>query len=218
LLASAPSIEGLSPFNIFEEDLLEQGSYIVQAFHLDRWISSHGFSTCRFISYSPWLDRLRQVRSVSGSTYALVADIPLIQTSRGSRVIRKLWKSRPTPSEFFRRVAPQWSRCLSAMPMRKNAQKAPRGGIWFYTVAYNCTKIGLEYEAYLPEKLNFLVEDPATGGQRLHELGRQGHLLYAWSRASDVPAVSEVRAAGDRITQAVAAVPLSDEERFGRFF
>jgi len=212
LLQSAPIIEGLPLLSILEESLLEQLSYIVQAFHLDRWICSHRLSTCRFVSYSPWLDRLRQVRTVSGSTYALVADVRLLRTNRGSRAIRKLWHSRPTPSEFFRRVTPLWSRCLSAIPMRKLAQNAPHGGIWFYSTAYNYTKIGLEYEAYLPERLDFLVEDPATGGKRLRELGREWHLLYAWSRTSDIPSASEVRSIGDRITAAVAGVPLANEE------
>jgi len=212
LLQNTPSIEGLPILNILEETLLEQVSYIVQAFHLDRWISSRGFSTCRFASYSPWLERLRQVRAFSASTYALVADVPFLQTNRGTRAIRKLWKSRPTLPEFLRRVTPQWSRYLSAMPLRKHAQKAPRGGIWFYSTAYNCTKIGLEYEAYLPGKLNFLVEDPATGGQRLRELERECHWVYAWSRASDIPSALEVRSVGDRITKAAVDAPLSNEE------
>jgi hypothetical protein len=212
LLLNAPIIEGLPLLSIFEEPLLEQISYIVQAFDLDRWISSHGFSGCRFATYSPWLDRLRQVRTVSGSIYDLVADLPLLQTNPYSRAIRRLWNSRPVPSEFFRRVMPLWSRCLSAISMYKLAQNTPRGGIWFYSTAYNYTKIGLEYEAYLPQGLNFLVEDPTTGGKRLRELGRGYHLLYAWSRASDIPSVSEVRSIADRIVAAVVAVPLSDEE------
>ncbi len=212
LLQIAPSIDGLPVLSIFEETLLEQMSCIVQAFHLDRWISSHGFSTCRFASYSPWLERLRHVRAMSGSAYALPADVPFLQRNATSRAIRRLWNSHPTAFEFFHRVTPQWSRYLSAMHMRKRAQKAPRGGIWFYSTAYNYTKIGLEYEACLPERLNFLVENPATGGRRLRELGREWHALYAWSRASDIPSQSEVLAAGQRITKAVAALPLSDEE------
>src|SRR5438445_11953775 len=186
LLHSAPSIEGLPVLSIFEETLVEQMSCIIQAFHLDRWISSHGFSTCHFVSYSSWLERLRQVRAFSDSAYALSADVPLWQRSPSSRAIRRLWNSRAGASEFLRRVTPQWSRYLSATPMRKDAQKAPRGGIWFYSTAYNYTKIGLEYEPYLPEKLNFLVEDPTTGGRRLRELGREWHSLYAWLRASDI--------------------------------
>lgn len=212
LLQSAPSIDGLPPLSIFEETLLEQVSCIVQAFHLDRWISSQRFSTCHFASYSPWLERLSEARAFSGSAYSLSAELPLLQRSRAVRAIGRLWRSRPTPSEFFRRVTPLWWRCLSAMPMRKHAEKAPRGGIWCYSTAYNYTKIALEYEAYLPEKLNFLVEDPATGGKRLRELRRECHLLYAWSRASDIPSISEARSIGERFTAALADVPLSYEE------
>ncbi len=212
LLQSAPVTEGLPLLSIFEEPLLEQVSYIVQAFHLDRWISSHGFSSCRFVSYSPWLDRLRQTRTVSGSSYVILADVPLLHTNLYGRAIRRLWSSRPAPSEFFHRVTPLWSRCLSAIPMRKLAQNTPRGGIWFYSNAYNYTRIGLEYEAYLPERLNFLVEDSTTGGKRLRELDREYHLLYAWSRVSDIPSVSEARSIANRIAAGVAAAPLSDEE------
>lgn len=212
LLQNTQSIEGLPILSILEETLLEQVSYIVQAFYLDHWISTHGFSRCRFASYSPWLERLSQVKAFNASAYDIVGYVPVLQKNRGVRAIHKLWRSRPTLPEFFKRVTPRWFRYISAMPARKNAQKAPRGGIWFYSTAYNCTKIGLEYEAYLPGNLNFLVEDPATGGQRLRELGRECYWLYAWSRASDIPSALEVRAAGDRITEVVAATPLSNEE------
>ena len=212
LLRSAPVIEGLPMVSILEESLLEQASYIIQAFHLDRWICSQGFTSCRFVSYSPWLDRLLQVRSVTGSTYDLVADVPLLQTHRDARALQRLWDSRPSPAEFFHRVMPLWSRALSAIPVRKVAPSAPHGGIWFYSTAYNYTKIGLQYEPYLPQKMNFLVEDRATGGKRLREVGREAHWLYAWSRTSDIPTPSEARSVGDQITAALAGVPLSAEE------
>jgi hypothetical protein len=152
------------------------------------------------------------VKAFSASTYAIIGDVPLLQANRGARAMRKLWISRPTLGEFFQRVTPRWFRYVSAMPARKQAQEAPRGGIWFYSTAYNCTKIGLEYEAYLPGKLNFLVEDPATGGRRLREFGRECYGLYAWSRASDIPSASQVRTAGNQITEAIAGAPLTSEE------
>ena len=212
LLRSAPVIEGLPVLRVFEEPLLEQVSYIVQAFHLDHWIRAQGFDCCRFVSYSPWLDRLQQVRSLAGSCYALVADVPLLQTGRGGRALQRLWDSPPSPAEFFRRMMPLWSRSLSAIPMRKRTQDAPAGGIWFYSNAYNYTKVGLQYEPYLPQKMHFLVEDPRTGGKRLREVGREGHWLYAWSRTSDIPAAWEVRSLGVRITAALAGVSLGAEE------
>ncbi len=196
LLQSTPVIDGLPMLAIFQELLLEQVSYIVQAFQLDRWICAQGFTRCRFVSYSPWLDRLLQVRRVTGSAYALAADVPLLQTHRVARALQKLWDSRPAPAEFFRRVMPLWSRGLSAIPLRQPAQDAPRGGIWFYSTAYNCTKIGLQYEPYLPQKMNFMVEDLRTGGKRLHEVGRESYWLYAWSRISDIPSSGEVRSVG----------------------
>ena len=101
LLASAPIIEGLPILRIFEEDLLEQVSYILRTSHLDKWIASHGFSTCRFFSYSPWLDRLRQARQFSGTTYEIQAEIPMAQSSQAGRAFRRLWSSRTTPSEFL---------------------------------------------------------------------------------------------------------------------
>lgn len=212
LLQSAPVIEGLPVLSIFEELLLEQVSYMVQAFHLDRWISAEGFSSCRFDSYSPWLDRLQQVRKVTGSAYSLLAEVPLMQAHRGGRALQKLWESRPAPAEFLRRVMPLWSRRVAAAAKRKHARDAPRGGIWFYSTAYNYTKIGLQYEPYLPQKLNFLVEDPSTGGKRLGEVGRPSHWLYAWSRNSDIPTSAEVRSVGGRITAALAELALTDEE------
>ena len=212
LLQSAPIIEGLPVLSIFEESLLEQVSYIIQTFQLHRWICSQGFTSCRFVSYSPWLDRLLLVGSITGFPYAITADVPFLQAIRGSRALQKLWSSRPAPADFFRRVMPLWSRGLSAISMRQHAQDAPRGGIWFYSTAYNYTKIGLQYEPYLPQKLNFLVEDPRTGGKRLRETGRESHWLYAWSRISDIPSPSKVRSIGSRITRALAEVSLTPEE------
>ena len=216
LLQAAPRIEGVPPLSIYEESLLEQFSYITQALHLDRWISAEGFSGCRFGSYSAWLDRLREVRALTGSDYELIAELPLSQSSIERRALKRLWTSRATAAEFFRRVTPLWSRCLSGLPQRRNAKSAPRGGIWFYSTAYNYTKIALEYEQYLPQKLNYLVEDPATGGKRLRELGHAWHQLYGWARASDIPSPSEVRSIGKQITAAISAVPLSAEENIPR--
>jgi hypothetical protein len=210
LIESVSTIEDLPTLTIFEEPLLEQLSYIVQTFRLDRWISSKGFTECRFASYSPWLERLRQVREVAESKYALIGDLPFGQWNWAYRAIAKFWQSVGRPSELIRRVAPLWSRYWLTARMRKPS--ALRGGIWFYSTAYNYTRIGLEYDAYLPEKMNFLVEEAATGGKRLQELGRDFHVLYAWARASDIPSTSEVCSFRDRLVTAILSVPLMHEQ------
>ena len=212
LLAGLLSVEGLPILSIFEEPFLEQVSYAVQAFHLDQWISSHGFSRCDFHGYSPWLDRLRRVRSLTGSRYELMAHVPFAESSWVRRGVRKLLRSRTPPSEVFRQVAPLVSRHASATRFRTLAEQAPHGGIWFYSTAYNYTKIGLEYERFFLQPLHFLVEDAATGGKCLSERGRSFFPLYAWSRVSDIPPHSQVRALARLIVAAVASIPLSGEE------
>jgi hypothetical protein len=212
VLRTTPVIDGLPLLYVFEESLLEEFSHIVQAFRLDRWIANHGYPSVRFVSHSPWLDRLLQVRTVTGSQYALGATVKPLQSSRGMRAIRKFWESRPKLPEAFRRILPVWSRHLSASRMRKLAVGAPRGGIWFYSTAYNCTRVGLQYEPYLPQKVTFLVEDPATGGRGLRELGRNSYWLYAWSQNSDIPSASEVRSIGRQITAAFAGATLTPEQ------
>jgi hypothetical protein len=212
VLESAPSIEGFPPLSIFEESLLEQFSYILQTFQLDRWISQEGFTTCRFSTYSPWLDRLRDVQNFTGSEYEIVAELPVFQSSSQRRALRRLWSSRPHTAEFFRRVLPLWSRCLSGLPRRKLAKQLGRGGIWFYSTAYNFTRIGLEYEPYLPEPMRYLVEDPATGGKRLRESARDWHLLYAWAQMSDIPSRFEVRRMAEEFMAAIRGVPLSAKQ------
>src|ERR1043166_2396648 len=112
LLEGAPRAEGFPPLSIFEEPLLEQLSYILQAFQLDHWISEGKFTICRFGSYSPWLDRLREVQKLTKSRYKIVAELPVFQSSAQSRALKRLWTSRPDAREFFRRVAPLWSRCM----------------------------------------------------------------------------------------------------------
>jgi len=212
LLRSAPVLDGLPFLYLFEEPLLEQLSYIKQAFHLDSWISERGFRGCRFVSYSPWLDRLLQVRKVTSSAYTLVSDVPLLQTNSSARAFRKLWNSRPKPPEAFRRIMPLWSRHLSGTRLSKAARGAPRGGIWFYSTAYNFTRIGLQYEPYLPQKVNYLVEEPGTGGKALREMGRPWHWLYAWSERSDIPNAHQVRAIADRLTGALLNIECNPEE------
>jgi hypothetical protein len=212
LLQSAPLVEGFSPLTIFEETLLEQCSYIAQASNLDRWISDNSFSTCRFDSYSPWVSRLRKIQSVTGSSYRIDVRLGVMESGQRVRALGRLWKTKPGVREFFRRVAPLRARYLSGGPQRKNRGQDIRGGIWFVSTAYNYTKIGLAYEPYLGQPMNYLVEDPASGAKRLQELGRDWHLLYAWSRRSDIPSASEVRSIGDKITAALAAVPIDEEQ------
>lgn len=206
------AFEGIPQMASLEESLLEQVSYNAQALHLDRWFDSEGISVCHFDSYSAWFDRLRQIRALTGSRYQLTARVPFGRAGWIQRGILDLSRSIGRPSELSRRVAPLWSRILSALPTRRLAGDAPRGGIWFYSTAYNCTKIALEYEEYFPRKINFLIEDPSTGGKRLSELGRHSYVLYAWARASDIPSTSEVDRISDRIAQAVASVPLTGDE------
>jgi hypothetical protein len=212
VLRTTPVIDGLPLLCLFEESLLEEFSYIVQAFHLDRWIADHDFPSVRFVSHSSWLDRLLQVRTVTGSSYALAAAVQPLQTTRGIRAVRKFWGSRPKLPEAVRRILPVWSRHLSASRMRKLSQDAPRGGIWFYSTAYNCTRVGLQYEPYLPQKLNFLVEEPTTGGRGLSEIGRDSYWVYAWSQNSDIPSSLEVRSIATRITAAFAVAELTAEQ------
>lgn len=195
-----------------EESLLEQVSYSVQALRLDHWISSRGISVCRFDSYSPWLSRLRQIQNLTASPYDLKDTVPFGQRNWIQRGLLDLRRSIGRPAELFHRVAPLWSRVLSSVPRRKSVQNAPHGGIWVYSTSYNYTKIALEYDDYFPQKINFLVEDPATGGKRLSEIGRDSYVVYAWSRASDIPSISEVRRLGKSITLAAASLALTGDE------
>ena len=212
LLEEAPKPEGFPPLSIYEETVLEQLSYILQAFHLDRWISERKFTICRFGSYSPWLDRLREVQKFTQSNYEIVAAVPIFQSSARSRAMKRLWTSRPSAQEFFRRVAPLWSRYIAGVSRRQDGRNAPGGGIWLYSTAYNYTKIGLEYEPYLPAAMNYLVEDPATGGRGLREAKRAWHSLYAWARASDIPSPLEMRSMRKKFTAAISAVQLSETD------
>ena len=216
LLRASPMIEGLPLLSVFEESLLEEFSRLAQAFYLDRWISERGFSTCRFVSPSPWNGHLRQVRAASLSTYELVADRSSVPDHPAIRALKRLRFAHPTRAEILQRAAPRWSRLCSAIPTRVHAHNTPRGGAWFYSTAYNFTRIGLAYEAYIPGKLNFLVEDPATGGKDLRRLGKSYYALYGWSRASDFPDGAQLRSMGESMTATLAAVQVSGEERLLR--
>ena len=212
IMQALSTVDGLPILGTMEEPLLEQVSCTVQALHLDHWIRSQGMSVCRFDSYSPWLNRLCHVREAIGSTYELKASGMFGQTNWIQRGIVDLRKSISRPSELFRRVAPLWSRVLSSVPARKSIPNPPRGGIWCYSTAYSFTKIALEYDRYFPQKMNFLVEDAATGGKALGEIGRESYVLYAWARASDIPSPAEVGQIGKSITETVASLSLATDE------
>lgn len=212
LIAALSAVKGLPVLTMFEEPLLEQVSYAVQALHLDRWICSQQFSECRFDCYSPWLNRLQEARRLNQSDYRFTGDATLTRSKWMRQGVSQLWRSRNRPADLFRRAAPQVSRYSSASRMRGLAEQAPRGGIWFYSTAYNYTKAGLAYEDYFPAPVRFLVEDPNTGGKCLSERNRSFYPLYAWSRASDIASRLEVRAIAQRIDEEVRAVPLSGDE------
>lgn len=217
LMAALSALKELPVLTIFEEPLLEQVSYAVQAFDLDRWICARGFSECQFDGYSPWLDRLQKVRNLSGSNYRLTGNVPFTESSWMRRGVGRLWKARNRPGEVFRRAAPLVSRYASATCRGGIAAKVPHGGIWFYSTSYNYTRIGLEYEPYFPGPVYFLVEDPDCGGKCLAERGRGFYPLYAWSRASDIPSRPEIQAIAQRIAKAVMSVRLGqDEDRLRR--
>ncbi len=212
LMAQVSMARELPILSIFEEPMLEQVSYAIQGFHLDRWICSQGFRECRFHGYSAWLDRLQQIRRLSRSNYRLTAEVPVTESSWMRRGMRKVWESHNSPGELFQRLAPVVSRYASARGTRSLTGQAPRGGIWFYSTSYNYTKIGLEYEPFFPSAVHYLVGDPGTAGRGLTERGRGFYPLYAWSRSADIPSRTEVKAIARRINAVLSSVPLNPDE------
>jgi hypothetical protein len=103
---------------------------------------------------------------------------------------------------------------LRFAPSRRRSSDT--GGIWFYSTARTYTSIGLLYEPYFPAALRFLVEDAATGGAALADIGRTYATIYDFAAPDMIPTSAEIAEAGQVIRQHIAMPALEEEERLAR--
>ncbi len=209
-----PPIEGVRQLAVFQEIVLDELTRFHLAARLDQWLAAERISGCRFLRQTPWAVALQAIQRRAGSAYSirveeergggnLIRDaVGLVQRDGVRRVVRRA----------VRRAWPLASRVLAS----RNAAAPDRGGWWFYTTAYNYTRVGLAYERYMPRPLRFVVEDDATGGRALAEEGRTGQSLYSYGRMGDRPSRQAVAMAAEAIIAQVKAAPLDGTDALAR--
>lgn len=218
LISGEPAFEGVLQLRVMEEIIIRALENIFHAIHLDRWLQRSGTGECRFRAPSPYIERLRSIQAVSGSRYAIVAP-PSSSVSLTQKVKRRIQnKGLAGISDSFvlgaRRFFPNAARYLSAMPKARRSRQ--RGGWWFYSTAYTFTNIGLAYEPYLPQPLNYLVDSSETGDAPLRERGREFFDIYAWASTADLPSKVVIGDLRQRLLQQINSVFLDGEENLAR--
>ena len=216
LLDQEPEIEGLPQLSIFKEFVIATLLRLLQTAHLDWWLTDNKIRVCRFVEYSEWVSDLRAMQRRSGSCYAIEAPAAKNQAiwdKIREHAVDYGWSPGGIRLAIFR----LWKRgfsCLSRVlsASRLPASSLPTGGWWFYTAGYNFTRIGLMYEAFLPQAMNYMVEDWETGGRALREAGRSGYSIYSLARITDVPSAWAVKEVRTLIQNHLRTVTLKDED------
>lgn len=198
-------------FTVFEEVTLEQLVRFQQVLHLDAFLQARGLHSCRFMGATSLAQELQAVQRITRSRYKIESQVPPASTALVliNKLYRRAIAHRPWYEESIylaRRIAPKWSKIASGRVARSSAN-VPQGGVWFFSTAFNFTQIGLKYAAHLDFPVNFVYENPATGG---HGMSRQRSFnLYRWARAKDVPNKREIGELVRRIVETLRAVPLT---------
>jgi hypothetical protein len=218
LISGEPAFEGVFQLHVMEEIIIRALENILYGIHLDRWLQQSGTAECQFRAPSPYIERLRAIQSVSGSRYSIVAP-PSGSISLTQKVKRRIQnKGLAGLGDAFilgaRRFFPNAARYLAAMPKARRPHK--RGGWWFYSTAYTFTNIGLAYEPYLPQSLNYLVDSSETGDAPLRERGREFFDIYAWASTADLPSKSDLADLRQKLLKQIASASLDPESDLAR--
>src|SRR5512133_639333 len=89
LISGEPAFEGVLQLQVMEEIIIRALEGIFESIHFDRWLSESGAQECHFRVPSPYIERLRSIQTVSGSSYKIVAP-PASSVSTAEKVRRRL--------------------------------------------------------------------------------------------------------------------------------
>ena len=218
LISGEPGFEGVLQLHVMEEIIIRALEGIFEAIHLDQWLSESGARECRFRVPSPYIERLRSIQAVSGSSYKIVAP-PASSVSTAEKVRRRFKnKGLAGIGESFvwgaRRYFPNGARWLAAMSNAKRPRE--RGGWWFYSTAYTFTNIGLAYEPFVPGEMRYLLDSSETGAAPLVERGKPFFDLYAWATRRDLPSKQAVEQHRQKLVEKIKSTALTGEEAIAR--
>ncbi len=175
-LMDEPPLRGVRQLTVFEELLIRELVHLLEVQHLHDVLLGHGFDHCCFTRPVRHARTLQKLAVRLGSGLRVTAPASRVE-GRLAALKRSLWRLRSRGfsreglgqelEQVLARVDP-WQRRLRG----RQPSPLPGGGIWFYSTAFTFTRIGLLYEPWLPQPLQFLVDNPYTGGLPLAALGR----------------------------------------------
>jgi hypothetical protein len=223
LLADEPALRGVRQLGVFEEVVIRELLRGFHLLHLHDHLLAKGIDECVFAEPSSLGSELAALAQSLGAKLQ-VRTAAAQRGSHGSslqRSLRRLRASRLAPSalrgelhQLIQRLDPFHRRHA----LRRRHGQWRRNGVWFYTTAQSFTNIGLLYEPYFAEALNFLVENPLTGGKPLKETGRPYVSLYDFAENEFVPSSPELRTSRDIVAGHLKNAALTGSEKILRDF
>ena len=219
LLQEEPIFRGVQQLGIFEELVIRELQHAYHLLYMHDELLRRGISDCQFDRSSWTSEGFGPICRALGPTIRVsIAEA----AERREGAVARSWR-RIVASKFaVAAVRSEMHEVLNRIdPVhRRHAYRAKRSfvrdGIWFYSTAYTCTKIGLLYEPYFPRELNYLIENPLTGGRALEELGRQYVPLYDFASAWMIPSARESAAVGKQIVESLRSVRLDAQDSLAR--
>lgn len=218
LLSDEPRCRGLQQLAVFEEVVIRDLQRALHLIKMHEFLVGEGFRHCHFSGYSDFAGGLAAVAEGLGSGLSVTSPAPGRRSGAWAS-LRRSWQ-RARSSGFSRRaVAKEWRQVLERLdPYHRRARVMPEqllckhGAVWFYSTAHTFTKIGLYYEPYFPQALEYMVESPLTGGEPLRMLSRPFTSVYAFGRSDLEPSPEELREAQQKIVEHLRSVELLHHE------
>jgi len=216
IIDGEPELRGLAQMKVFSEPIIGELEQVIRSFNVHDRLVSSGIGRCVFEQPSRIAEELKWLGRVSGKPLEVV-----IRTGRsrflGHPRLVQLRRSfgRLQDGAFDAAALANEFRLLvdRVDPFhRRERQRAPisqeRGRTWFYTTAKTFTDAGLAYEGYFPERFEFLVENPATGGVPLARTGRRFSSPYSFGANDIEPTPSELEVGRNSLLEHVGAAKL----------
>jgi hypothetical protein len=216
LLAGEPALRGQQQLRVFEELLIRELLHLCEVRHLHEVLLAAGFTHCRFLRPAAHARSLQRHVELTRSSLQVSAPVMLPQGRRAAlaRSCARLVQggfTRDTWAKEWRQVLARldpWQRRLRLRPMTLPSA----GGLWFYTTAFTFTRSGLLYEPWLPQSLQFMVDDPNTGGVPLTSQGRAFIEPGCFGTRAMEPGRDELQSARQSLLAHLRSVALSPRD------
>lgn len=225
LLAEEPQLAGYGQLGILEEVMIRELQKVLHAIHLFRVLENRGVAVCRVSSLTACVAALRQVTTLqSGGLKVEVNATRVDPASRQASIQRALTRLRQNGLKRDSLLT-EWHQVMSRIDpyhrrrwawFARQKKSLAKGGAWFYSTAYTFSRIGLQYEAFVPGGFRYLVGNPLTGGRALDEADHDYHDLYRFAPAVKAPSQVEIALARQKIKQHIEKLPLSGDDALAR--